>query len=92
MRKSKHKYEPRAKCAGCGRPYGDANGFPDLIIENWAWKEISPNRDSGGLLCPCCILENLYDLDIKCKGSFVSGGLEAIPEKDFRKLNDKCEK
>ena len=86
MKTSVHKYKPRAKCAGCGRPYGDANGFPDLIIEDWAWKEISPFGDSRGLLCPCCILENLYDLNIKCKGFFGSGNLECVTEKEFRKI------
>lgn len=78
MKKSKHKYKPRASCDACGRPYGDENGFPDLIIEDWAWKEISPNGNEGGLLCPCCILENLEDMNIRCFGSFMSGKIKSV--------------
>jgi len=95
MRKSIHKWKARAKCAGCGRPYGNENGFPDLIIEDWAWKRISPTGNDGGLLCPCCIIESLYDERIECKGFFGSGGLTMITEKEFlelRKLHCKEDK
>jgi hypothetical protein len=70
------KWEAKAKCASCGRPYGDENGFPDLIIPNWAWRQISPTQDLGGLLCPSCIIEALCDNNIKCPGAFMSGPIE----------------
>jgi len=60
-------------CNDCGRRYGDIYGFPDLLIEDWAWKQISPKKNDGGLLCPSCICRRLTELNIKCKGSFTSG-------------------
>lgn len=60
-------------CADCGRRYGDEYGFPDLLIEGWAWEIISPKGNDGGLLCPCCICRRLKQAGIECKGYFMSG-------------------
>jgi len=84
--KSIWKYKARASCDGCNRPYGDANGFPDLIIEDWAWKRIAPRESGAGLYCPCCILESLDDENIKCKGAFCSGNIESVTEKELRNI------
>jgi len=62
-------------CADCGRRYGDAFGFPDLIIPDDAWKAISPRGDEGGLLCPSCICRRLHEAGIKTTGRFTSGPL-----------------
>ena len=35
----------------CREPYSSAR-FPDLVIDDAAWKAIAPD---DGLLCPCCI-------------------------------------
>ncbi|KKM94997.1 hypothetical protein LCGC14_1192600 [marine sediment metagenome] len=47
-----------SKCYDCDEPYGSQR-FPDLIIPNWVWDQISPTGNSGGLLCPCCIIRRL---------------------------------
>lgn len=65
-------------CADCARPYGDEHGFPDLIIPFWAWKEISPTGDDGGLLCPSCICKRLHHKGIRCEGSFMSGPIISV--------------
>lgn len=67
-------------CEDCGRPYGDANGFPDLIIPKDSWHQISPSGDDGGLLCPSCICKRLHDRGIRCEGAFMSGPVQSIPE------------
>lgn len=67
-----------ASCYECHRPYGDENGFPDLIIPYWAWKRISPTEDEGGLLCPSCICKRLYDAKIRCEGAFLSGPIMSV--------------
>lgn len=70
------KNRPAPKCFDCGRPYGD-NGFPDLIIPNWAWRAISPKGNDGGLLCPSCICARLSKAGIKnCPSQFTSGPLK----------------
>lgn len=66
-------------CYDCGRPYGDENGFPDLIVPNDIWVRISPTGDYGGLLCPSCICKRLYAAGIKeCEASFMSGPIHSI--------------
>lgn len=60
-------------CFDCGRAYGEKHGFPDLVISNWAWEQISPSGDEGGLLCPSCICKRLVDKGIRCEGAFMSG-------------------
>lgn len=65
-------------CHDCERPYGNENGFPDLIIPFWAWKRISPTGDDGGLLCPSCICKRLHDAGIYCEGAFMSGPIESV--------------
>lgn len=42
---------PVASCMDCGEPYSSRR-FPDLVIDNAAWKLIAPD---DGLLCPGCI-------------------------------------
>ena len=70
---------PRPGCADCGRPYGDDNGFPDLIIPNAAWRRISPTGDNGGLLCPSCICKRLGDAEIReVPGAFMSGPIKSV--------------
>lgn len=51
-------------CEECSRPYGDIHGFPDLIIPDYYWELIMPNREGGGLLCPNCIIKRLMDKGI----------------------------
>ena len=71
---SKTKKHP--KCYDCGRSYGNEYGFPDLVIPNWAWREISPTGNGGGLLCPSCICKRLHKAKIEnCPSSFTSGPL-----------------
>ena len=65
-------------CHDCERPYGNEHGFPDLIIPFWAWKEISPSHDDGGLLCPSCICKRLADKGIRCEGAFMSGPIRSV--------------
>jgi hypothetical protein len=65
-------------CYDCHRPYGSENGFPDLIIPNWAWERISPYGNLGGILCPSCICKRLYDAKITCEGAFMSGPIENV--------------
>ena len=63
-------------CTDCGRKYGNRYGFPDLIIPDKAWKQISPTSNDCGLLCPSCICKRLFEKRIKTRGEFKSGPLE----------------
>lgn len=64
------KYTPH--CYDCQLAYED-DGFQDLIIPDWAWREIMPE---GGLLCPTCICRRLSKAGIKnCPSAFTSGAL-----------------
>lgn len=69
-----------ASCNDCGRPYGDEHGFPDLIIPYWAWEQISPSGNDGGLLCPSCICQRLHSKGIRCEGAFMSGPVVSVSE------------
>jgi hypothetical protein len=60
-------------CFDCNRQYGDEYGFPDLIIPDNIWQQISPTKNEGGLLCPSCICKRVYDLGITCNAEFRSG-------------------
>ena len=64
-------------CFDCLRPYEDG-GFPDLIIPFWAWKQISPSKSDGGLLCPSCICKRLNAAGIRCEGAFMSGPIISV--------------
>jgi len=75
-----------AECFDCKRPYGDENGFPDLVIPFWAWQKISPTGDDGGLLCPSCICKRLHDAKIKCEGAFMSGSIISVSEPTMNAL------
>lgn len=70
--------EMKARCAGCGRPYGAEHGFPDLSVPNHVWRQISPTGNDGGLLCPSCICKRLHDKGIRCEGAFMSGPIESV--------------
>lgn len=62
-----------ATCHDCGRHYGSAHGFPDLVVPNDVWEEISPTGDEGGLLCPSCLCRRAYEKGIECTAVFKSG-------------------
>jgi len=64
-------------CYDCKRPYGSP-GFPDLVIPNDAWRQISPTGDDGGLLCPSCICARLEISGLTCEGAFMSGPIETV--------------
>ena len=72
-------------CYDCGLDYGDG-GFPDLIIPNWAWREISPTKNTGGLLCPSCICRALHKKKISCEGAFMSGKIESVSQPTMHAL------
>jgi hypothetical protein len=69
-----------AHCFDCHRLYGNEHGFPDLVIPRWAWEQISPTGDEGGLLCPSCICKRLSDAEIRCEGAFMSGPIISVSE------------
>jgi hypothetical protein len=60
-------------CMGCGRPYSD-DGFMDFIVPDNVWDKISPTGDSGGLLCPGCIIGHIIQADI----SWVNDGVNFV--------------
>lgn len=70
--------EEKTRCHDCLRPYGDEFGFPDLVIPFWAWKQISPSKSDGGLLCPSCICKRLVAAGIRCEGAFMSGPIISV--------------
>ena len=68
-------------CNDCERPYGEEHGFPDLIIPNVYWRQISPRGDDSGLLCPSCICKRLYHAGIRgVAGAFMSGPIKSVSE------------
>ena len=78
--------EKMTKCEDCARPYGDAHGFPDLIIPFDTWKQISSSGDEAGLLCPSCICKRLYDKGLRCEGAFMSGPIRSVSETSMHLL------
>lgn len=69
----------RDGCQDCGRDYGSDNGFPDLIIPNEYWRQISPTGDNGGLLCPSCICKRLADKGFRdIPAAFMSGPIKSV--------------
>lgn len=70
-------------CNDCGRPYGDEHGFPDLMISNKIWEQISPTGDGGGLLCPSCMCKRLYLSGFRdVMGAFLSGPIKSAKAED----------
>jgi hypothetical protein len=62
------------QCYDCGRPYGEEHGFPDFVIPDNVWRDISPTGTGAGLLCPSCICKRVHDAGITvCPGAFKSG-------------------
>jgi hypothetical protein len=62
----KWKYEdkerPEGVCYDCNKPY---NEFHDLILKDEIWELINPTKHKdAGLLCPTCIINRLYSIDI----------------------------
>lgn len=77
-------------CADCRRPYGDPYGFPDLIIPNVAWREISPTGDEGGLLCPSCILARLYEAGLcDVPAALMSGPAVTVSQEEMQNLRER---
>jgi len=72
-------YQGKDGCYDCGRQYGDEYGFPDLVIPNYIWRQISPTKDDGGLLCPSCICARLFKAGIReVEAAFMSGPIETV--------------
>ena len=68
-----------SSCYDCGRPYGNEHGFPDLIVSNDVWRQISPTKDNGGLLCPSCIVKRVAALGMSnVPAAFMSGPLKSV--------------
>jgi hypothetical protein len=67
-------------CYDCGRHYGDEYGFPDLVLPNDVWAQISPRGDEGGLLCPSCICRRAHALGMSgVPAMWASGPLKSEP-------------
>jgi len=79
-----------SSCRGCGRPYSDP-GFPDLIVPDDVWERISPSGDSGGLLCPACIIAVITEQEIETIATFRSGPLSGQSLSFFRAVEPGCE-
>lgn len=73
-------------CQGCHRAYGDEHGFPDFIIPYDAWRQISPTKDDGGMLCPSCICQRLQEKGICCEGAFMSGPIISVSRTEMSNL------
>lgn len=68
----------RASCADCRRAYGDASGFPDLVVPHDAWERIMPGRQGGGILCPSCMCKRAHDVGLSdVPAKFTSGPFAA---------------
>lgn len=70
-------------CDGCG-----ISGFPDFIIPFEHWKQISPNGDDSGMLCPSCICRRLAAKNLECIGAFVSGPIKSVTDDTIRLARD----
>lgn len=55
---------PPLCCFDCGFGYGGP-GWCDVLVPDWAWFQISPARDSGGILCFNCIGRRLDRLGLR---------------------------
>lgn len=75
-------------CGACGRPYSDP-GFQDLIVPDEVWRQISPTGDSGGLLCPSCIIgyceeSGITGFSATFKSGLLTGATLVFPDYDAR--------
>lgn len=69
----------RAACSDCGLLYSDER-FCDLVLPDNIWREISPDGEGNGLLCPNCIAGRLARGGHKgVSAKFTSGPLAARP-------------
>jgi hypothetical protein len=70
-----------AACHDCGRAYGEAYGFPDLLVPHDIWnRHLSPTGDEGGLLCPSCMCKRAHAAGLAdVPARFTSGPFAAQP-------------
>lgn len=59
-------------CSLCGRRYGDAFGFPDLVVSDELWATIVP-PGAHWLLCPSCMCHRAHAVGVIGKATFRSG-------------------
>lgn len=65
-----------ACCYHCGLAYNDP-GFPDLVVPDDVWRQISPKKNEGGLLCPSCMCRAAEANGVTCEAKFTSGPFAA---------------
>lgn len=80
------------RCHDCGRPYGDQFGFPDLVLPNDVWAQISPTGDEGGMLCPSCIVRRCVAAGVECEATWTSGPFVHKPLTKQRGSCNRCGK
>lgn len=70
----RHQRGAAPRCHDCGRLYGAAHGFPDLVVPDEVWRLLSPTGDAHGLLCPCCMVVRAEALGLEhVDARFTSG-------------------
>jgi hypothetical protein len=73
-------HERADKCVDCGRRYGAAHGFPDLVVPHEVWAKISPTGDEAGLVCPSCMCQRAHAAGLSgIPARFTSGPFCATP-------------
>ena len=55
------KFGGKVVCPDCKIEYGK---FPDMLVSDETWKEISPTGNEGGVLCPTCIARRMDYLNL----------------------------
>lgn len=63
----------RGACWDCGRRYGDEHGFPDLVVPDDVWAQVSPTGNAAGLLCPSCLCRRAHRAGVRTTARFTSG-------------------
>lgn len=66
-------------CYDCGRKYGDAHGFPDLVVPDETWLKITPTGHGGGLLCPSCMCRRAHDAGLEHVPAVFKSGPLCVP-------------
>lgn len=72
------------RCYDCKLYYG--KDYPDMVLPNDLWVEISPTGDEGGLLCPTCIANRLDHLGLWYEPGFFL--LTEESGKSWEKINE----